>query len=167
MHLSISSPTPQKPAKKSNPGVTFFTTGYEQAEPVAFLRRLKAEGVQLVVDVRDMPLSRRKGFSKNQLQALLAGEGIDYKHLKPLGAPKVLRDRLHAGGSWWEYMKGYRKVLDREAAQLDALVELAQERRICLLCFERKPEECHRSLVAHEMEQRTTRGHVQVEHIRY
>ena len=167
MHLTISTPIPKKRAKKSNQSVTFFTTGYEQTEPVAFLRRLKAEGVELIVDVRDMPLSRRKGFSKNQLQALLAEEGIDYTHLKPLGAPKELRNRLHAGGSWWEYMKGYRKVLDRETAQLDALVELAQERRICLLCFERKPEECHRSLVAHEMEQRTARGNVRVEHIRY
>lgn len=114
-----------------------------------------------------MPLSRRKGFSKNQLQALLADEGIDYLHLKPLGAPKELRDRLRAGGSWWEYIKGYRKVLERETAQIDALIDLAQKRRICLLCFERKPEECHRSLVANEMVQRTAHNAVRVEHIRY
>jgi uncharacterized protein (DUF488 family) len=114
-----------------------------------------------------MPLSRRKGFSKNQLHALLAEEDIEYIHIKPLGAPKELRDRLRAGGSWWEYMKGYRSVLDRETAQLDVLVELARERRICLLCFERKPEECHRSLVAHEMEQRAAAADIRVEHIRY
>ncbi len=146
---------------------TFFTTGYEQSESEDFIRRLQANGVEMIVDVRDMPLSRKRGFSKNQLQARLAEADIEYRHVKPLGAPKEIRDPLRAGGSWWEYVKGYGRVLKNQTAEVDALIKLAREKRICLLCFERNPAECHRSLVAREMEQRGGNAPVQVEHIRY
>ena len=111
--------------------------------------------------------SSKRGFSKNQLQALLAEMDIEYLHVKPLGAPKEIRDPLRAGGSWWEYVKGYNQVLKKQSAEVDALIKLAREKRICLLCFERNPAECHRSLVAREMEQRAGASLVQVEHIRY
>lgn len=146
--------------------VTFFTIGYEQSEPHEFVRRLQSHGVQLVVDVRDMPLSRKRGFSKDQLQALLAEADIDYLHVKALGAPKELRDPLRAGGSWWQYVKGYEALLCTRTAEVESLCQLAGERRICLLCFERNPAECHRSLVAREMERRSA-GRASVEHIRY
>jgi uncharacterized protein (DUF488 family) len=146
---------------------TFFTAGYEQSEPEEFLRRLQANGVEMIVDVRDMPLSRKRGFSKNQLQELLAEVDIEYLHVKPLGAPKEIRDPVRAGGSWWEYVKGYTRVLRSQTAEIDALIKLSREKRICLLCFERNPAECHRSLVAREMEQRAKDSPVQVEHIRY
>ena len=146
---------------------TFFTAGYELSEPEEFLRRLQANGVEMIVDVRDMPLSRKRGFSKNQLQELLAGADIEYLHVKALGAPKEIRDPLRAGGSWWEYVKGYNRVLRSQAAEIDALIKLSREKHICLLCFERNPAECHRSLVAREMEQRAKDSPVRVEHIRY
>jgi hypothetical protein len=49
---------------------TFFTAGYEQSEPEIFLRRPQNHGVEIIVQMRDMPLSRKRCFSKNQLQAL-------------------------------------------------------------------------------------------------
>lgn len=146
---------------------TFFTIGYEQSEPAEFLRRLQSHGIELVVDVRDMPLSRKRGFSRNQLQALLAAVDIEYLHVKPLGAPKEIRDPLRAGGSWWEYVKGYEAVLRANQTEVDNLRRLAAEKRICLLCFERDPADCHRSLVAREMEQHAGERPLRVEHIRY
>jgi uncharacterized protein (DUF488 family) len=146
---------------------SFFTVGYEQSQPEPFLRRLQTTGIEMVVDVRDMPLSRKRGFSKNQLQALLAQADIEYLHVKALGAPKEIRDPLRAGGSWWDYIKGYERVLRKQTTEIDALIKLAREKRICLLCFERNPAECHRSLIAREMEQRANDSPVQVEHIRY
>jgi len=146
---------------------TFFTVGYEQSEPEQFLRRLQSNGVELIVDVRDVPLSRKRGFSKNQLQALLAEGDIEYLHLKPLGAPKEIRDPLRAGGSWWEYVKGYELVLRAQQAEVENLCRLAAQKRICLLCFERNPAECHRSLIARRMETRIHLGALRVEHIRY
>ncbi|MET0500504.1 MAG: DUF488 family protein [Candidatus Binatia bacterium] len=47
------------------------------------------------------------------------------------------------------------------------LIGIARERRICQLCFERKPEECHRSLVARDMEFCGNGANLKVEHIRY
>lgn len=145
----------------------FFTIGYEQNEPESFLKLLRDNRIDVVVDVRQMPLSRKKGFSKNQLRELLAGEGIDYVHMQTLGAPKTIRDRLHENGSWWEYVKGYEKVLADRGEDVLSLIDFAKGQRICLLCFERKPEECHRSLVAREMEKRGNGSNLRVEHIRY
>ena len=114
-----------------------------------------------------MPLSRKKGFSKNQLRELLAGEGIDYLHLKTLGAPKELRDRLRQNGSWSEYTQGYEKVLATQNHEIKTLINLARESQICLLCFERDPEVCHRSLVAEKIRMQENSHNFKVEHIRY
>ena len=146
---------------------SFFTVGYEQSDSPEFLRRLRSHRVDLVVDVRQLPLSRKKGFSKTPLRDLLAAEGIDYLHMKTLGAPKELRERRRQGCSWAEYVEEYEKVLAGRAGDIATLNQLACKRRICLLCFERKPEECHRSLVAQEMEKRGKRDHIRAKHIRY
>src|SRR5688572_14969696 len=74
-----------------------YTIGYAGAEPSAFLRTLQAAGVKLVLDIRAQPVSRKKGFSKNQLAALLASAGIAYRHLRGLGTPKAGRDAAKSG----------------------------------------------------------------------
>ena len=50
-------------------------------------RRCKAAGVERVIDVRALPLSRRPGFSKTPLRGALEEAGIEYVHLKALGTP--------------------------------------------------------------------------------
>ena len=62
-----------------------FTIGYEGTTMDAFLSTLREAGVEQVIDVRALPLSRRPGFSKNILAATLKNSGIDYIHLKALG----------------------------------------------------------------------------------
>jgi uncharacterized protein (DUF488 family) len=145
----------------------FFTIGYEQSSIRRFLSLLRSRDVEIVVDVRAIPLSRKPGFSKNQLGNSLERAGIEYRHVVNLGAPKRLREKLRAGGSWWEYIKGYNIVLQRELESVDELVTLAATRRICLLCFERDAKECHRSLIAAEMEKRSNGLKLRVEHIGY
>lgn len=143
----------------------FWTTGYEQTTPDRFMNLLAQNEVEVVVDVRKIPLSRKKGFSKNQLQDALSKGGIGYVHVEALGAPKEIRDRLHNGGTWWEYVQAYEKVLESQRTELLDLVELAFSRRTCLLCFERDPSACHRSLVAREMTRLGNGRHLQVCHI--
>ena len=146
----------------------FHTLGYEQSDVDAYIDRLVEHGVTVVVDVRDMPLSRKKGFSKNQLRELLEQAGIDYVHYRSLGAPKALRVELIDTGSWSNYARQYRgQVLRYRKAEVDELIELAGEETISLLCFERDPMECHRSLVAREMEKRAKDTNLIVEHIHY
>ena len=60
--------------------MTIFTIGYEGTTMDAFLAALKGAGVEQVIDVRALPLSRRPGFSKNSLAATLKDAGIGYVH---------------------------------------------------------------------------------------
>jgi len=92
----------------------FFTIGYEQSSIRRFLSLLRSHEVEIVIDVRQIPLSRKPGFSKYHLSTTLENAGIEYHHVVNLGAPKRLRERLHNGGSWWQYSKGYNLVLQRE-----------------------------------------------------
>lgn len=146
----------------------FHTLGYEQSDVQDYISRLEEHGVTVVVDVRDMPLSRKKGFSKNQLNTLLEEAGISYIHYRSLGAPKALRVELIETGRWSNYASKYRdQVLRHRKDEVDELVDLAREETISLLCFERDPMECHRSIVAREMEKRAKGFELSVKHIRY
>src|ERR1700710_1969290 len=64
------------------------TIGYEKTTWPAVLATLRAAGVAQVLDVRQLPLSRRPGFSKRQLASGLAEAGMGYVHLRALGTPR-------------------------------------------------------------------------------
>jgi len=125
-----------------------FTIGYEKATQPELIAALQAAGVRRLIDVRAVPLSRRPGFSKNILKNGLAEAGIDYVHLKALGTPAEGREAAR---------KGRHAELERiYAGQLElpeAIVagaemrELAAEKPSALLCYERDPSGCHRTLL--------------------
>lgn len=125
-----------------------FTIGYEGSVQADFIAALKSAGVERVIDVRAVPLSRKPGFSKNVLKASLAEEGIDYAHLKALGTPPDGRTAARAGKRA-ELERIYAAQLDQPEAIVAAaeMRELAAERPSALLCFERDPAICHRSLL--------------------
>lgn len=110
--------------------------------------RLKEAGVELLADVRAVPLSRRPGFSKNILATGLREAGIDYIGLKALGTPAEGREaaRKHDLARLRRIYSGQLE-LPEAMAQAAQLVHLAQERPTALLCFEREPACCHRSLL--------------------
>lgn len=125
-----------------------YTIGYEGTTMAAFIATLKAAGVEQIIDVRAVPLSRRPGFSKNILAASLKEAGISYVGLKALGTPKAGRDAAKKGD-----VKTLEAVYDAQLglpeAQVEAarMRELAAERPSALLCFERDPSHCHRTLL--------------------
>ena len=127
-----------------------FTIGYEGADLGSFLRRLKAERVSTLVDVRELPLSRRRGFSKNQLAALLKKHGIQYRHSRELGAPREIRYELRETGDYRTYFCRFNAYLKTQGAALDRLVDECVG-AVALMCFERDHKECHRSAVAREL----------------
>ena len=126
----------------------------------AFLGALHAAHVELVRQRRGVRGHEYAWANAARLQAALAGAGIDYRHHKELAPTTELRrlqyeedDRLGAGkrSRVWlapEYVERYtREILDR--VDLGAIVaELPLEAAAALLCVERDPEACHRSLVA-------------------
>jgi len=128
--------------------VRIFTIGYEGATVGEFLAALRAAGVERVVDVRALPLSRRPGFSKSPLRAALEDAGIDYVHLNALGTPSEGRTAARAGRHQ-DMARAYAGQLElpEAMAQGAQMIELARERPSALLCFEREPAHCHRSLL--------------------
>jgi uncharacterized protein (DUF488 family) len=126
------------------------TIGYEGTTLDAVLGTLQAAGVGLLVDVRAVASSRRPGFSKRQLAAGLDGVGIGYLHLRSLGTPAEGRQAARAGRHD-ELRRIYEAHLATASAR-EGLAELAGlvagGRQVCLLCFERQAEHCHRSMVA-------------------
>ena len=133
-----------------------FTIGYEQTPSKAVLDELESAGVKLLVDVRAVTSSRRPGFSKNQLAAGLDERGIAYVHLKGLGTPK--EGRLAArSGNYDVLQKVFAKHLKTPEARenLDELSELVKKAGpVCLLCYERNHEHCHRRWIAEIIEER-------------
>jgi uncharacterized protein (DUF488 family) len=125
-----------------------FTIGYEGATMAEFLAALQRAGVRRVIDVRALPLSRRPGFSKTPLSGSLAEAGIDYVHLKALGTPAEGRAAARAGRHA-ELQRIYAGQLElaEAIAQSAQMLALAQETPSALLCFERDPAECHRSML--------------------
>ena len=126
-----------------------YTIGYEGTDIDRFVATLKAVGIKVLADVRAVAMSRKKGFSKTALRSRLESEGIAYTHLVDLGDPKPGRDAARAG-RYDEFRTIYYEHLDGTASQaaLDELSEVVGQSPTCLLCFERLPEYCHRSIVA-------------------
>ena len=133
-----------------------FTIGYEQTPPKAVLDELEDAGVKLLVDVRAVASSRRPGFSKNQLAAGLDERGISYLHLRGLGTPKD--GRLAArSGDMKALERIYAKHLKTPQAkeELDELSSLVlKSGPVCILCYERDHEHCHRKWIAEIIEHR-------------
>jgi uncharacterized protein (DUF488 family) len=139
-----------------------LTIGYEGASVESFLQTLKAAGVTTLLDVRELPLSRRKGFSKNALAGILTAAGIDYQHERAFGAPRHIRHRLREDGDLARYFADFREYLATQRAVLDTLGK-AFSGAVALLCYERNPTECHRSVVAAALARRAKTA---VEHLR-
>lgn len=131
---------------------TIYTIGYEGTDIERFLATLRAVGVTLLIDVRAIALSRKKGFSKTALRERLNIEGILYRHLVQLGDPKPGREAARAGRIK-EFQKIYTKHLSSKESQecLKELAELALAQSVCLLCYERDPLHCHRSIVTAQL----------------
>jgi len=125
-----------------------FTIGYEGATVAEFIAALKKAGVERIIDVRALPLSRRPGFSKTPLRGALEEAGIDYVHLKALGTPSEGRTAARAGRHA-DMAQIYAGQLELPEAMVQSvqMLELAAEKPSALLCMEREPEHCHRSLL--------------------
>jgi uncharacterized protein (DUF488 family) len=128
-----------------------YTAGYEGRNIQDFLKHLDVHNIQRVVDVREIPLSRKKGFSKNSLQQLLAENDIDYVHIKALGSPTYLRKKVYQDKDFDYFFEKYGEYLETCEKELEELYEIINEKLSCLLCFEKEHTNCHRSAVANRV----------------
>jgi hypothetical protein len=124
------------------------SVGYERFKDNRdFAALLAAKGVDRLVDVRELPISRRRGYAKTALAGALAAAGIEYVHLRGLGNPKPYR-HLYKSGHVEEGRKLYKRYLLGERRDvLDQLVPLLREKRTVLMCLEHDAAACHRTVI--------------------
>ncbi len=133
-----------------------FTIGYEGSSLEDFLATLMLKDIEVLVDIRDVPLSRKKGFSKNILADALEQNNIEYVHLRGLGDPKEGRDAARSGDHD-KFLKIFTTHLNSEAAQIDLLkaTDIALNQKAVFLCYERDPICCHRNIVVKKLVKET------------
>jgi uncharacterized protein (DUF488 family) len=132
-----------------------LTIGYQGKPLDRLLTTLQEEGVDVLLDVRDVPWSRKPGFSKGQLSKALEAAGIRYRHVQELGTPAPLRRAFRESGDWQTIAAEYREYLGGQTEVLDQLVADHKEEKVCLLCFEADVNQCHRLAVAEALHART------------
>jgi uncharacterized protein (DUF488 family) len=128
--------------------IELMTIGYEGLSPQEFFAILNRCGVETLIDVRELPLSRKKGFSKNALSEEALRQGVGYLHVAALGCPKPIRHDYRENGDWAKYTDRFLKYLGTQEVVLSELAETIQRSRCCLLCFEEDYNFCHRKYVA-------------------
>jgi len=141
-----------------------LTIGHSTRTIEDFTDLVRAHGVQLVVEVRTVPRSRRNPqFNEDTLAASLTKSGIDYVQLKELGGLRhPMKDSQNLG---WRNLSfrgfaDYMQTPDFEAG-INELIRLARDRTVVIMCAEALPWRCHRSLIADALLVRE----IEVEHI--
>ena len=129
-----------------------FLTGYEKETIEQFLEKLENAGITTVIDIREIPLSRKNGFSKINLEKNLKERGVEYYHFPELGSPSTIRGKLKTTGNYLEFFRAYRKhARNEQVAVKDVLALIQKKKHSVLLCFERDCELCHRTILASEL----------------
>lgn len=131
--------------------VMVFTAGHSNGELHEFVQLLASSGIAELVDVRAYPGSRRNPqFNQDALSAALAGAEIRYrwagKHLG--GMRKASTSSPHTALP--PAMQGYAEHMQGEdfAGAAQHLRRLAGRASVAIMCAERDPAHCHRSLIA-------------------
>lgn len=125
-----------------------YTIGYEGFQPEVFVEYLQTVGIETVVDIRELPLSRKRGFSKCALAASLNKAKIEYLHIARLGCPKAIRHQYRQDRDWKSYTVKYLPYLSEQTDAVRELSAIATASRCVLMCFESDHTFCHRSYVA-------------------
>lgn len=138
-------------------GQMLFTIGYEGVSIEKYLNLLIQNDVRVLCDVRNNPLSRKFGFSKNNLQTYLSNIGIEYVHIPELGICSEKRKSLDSDSDYQNLFKDYKASLPKRREYLDRVLRLLQTKsRVALTCFEHEPSQCHRHVIRDHLKENYT-----------
>jgi uncharacterized protein (DUF488 family) len=154
-HLIISNTTNKKPKN------VVFSIGYEGKSLISFIEILLKNKIEQVIDVRDIPLSRKPGFSKKPLKNALKEVDIGYNNLKELGTDKKSRDKYKKTGKIGNLLKTYERQLLKKEDYLELLKVLIDYKVSAIMCFEDDYKKCHRQ----KLEDKLTDVGVRVKHL--
>lgn len=124
------------------------TIGYQGLSITDFFAILLENQVKTLIDVRELPLSRKPGFSKTALAKQASDLGLHYVHLGNLGCPREIRHEYREDNDWERYTRRFLAHLHTQKHEIENLLKIASMEMACLLCFEANPQRCHRCYVA-------------------
>jgi uncharacterized protein (DUF488 family) len=125
-----------KDVDKSKPKLKVWTIGHGSLSKDFFLSLLKKHRIDLLVDVRRFPTSKLEHFRRENLEKWLPKEGVEYIWLgEELGGYR---------------REGYEKHMETKVFKdgVRRLLDLARQRRTCIMCLETDPKHCHRRFIA-------------------
>jgi uncharacterized protein (DUF488 family) len=125
-----------------------YTIGYEKRQFADFINALLKFEVDVLVDIRAIPHSRNGDYAKRNLELRLKENGISYLLIKELGSPKELRKKVKSDGDYGYFFEKYNAYLDGKSEYIKRLIDIAEKKTICLLCYEADFNRCHRKTVA-------------------
>ncbi|MCX6317288.1 MAG: DUF488 domain-containing protein [Bacteroidetes bacterium] len=129
------------------------TIGYEGKDIVLFIQQLKDNQISILVDARIRAGGRKLDFCKKNLSLHLESNGIKYLHYRELGTPDYLMKEMKLKGHY--SMDAYAIHLDSKPEVLDKVIEETQGNNIAIMCFEKNYQECHRTVVATKIADKT------------
>jgi len=121
---------------------TIWTIGHSNRSVETFLELLKEHDIEVLVDVRSFPTSKVEHFKREEMEHWLPQHGVEYVWLgKELGG-------YRRGG----YKAHMRTKLFREG--IKKLLEMAELKRVCIMCMEPNPKYCHRRFISAYLERK-------------
>lgn len=133
-----------------------YTVGYEKLAVEELLDLLLRSGMQVLVDVRRNPLSRRYGFHGSTLRRLCGYVGVEYAHFPALGIASEERRDLSGVSSYEKLFQQYEATtLKDEGSKIDEVVKFMRTRAAAVMCAEADPCMCHRGRLANEVSRRS------------
>ena len=129
-----------------------YTIGSNGKSPKEFFEKLKAAGIELVIDVRLNNKSQLSGYAKggNDFLGYLLREvaGIKYIHDPYFAPTDEILDTYHKNHDWNLYVSKFNQVIASRDFKSHFEKKYSQYPKVCLLCVESTPDQCHRRLVA-------------------
>jgi len=144
--------------------MNLFTIGYEGRQIDEFVDLLRRFNISRIIDVREMPISRKNGFSKSSLREHLRAANIDYVHLKALGSPAALRHKLRYDRDYEYFFAEYHDYLSQNHEEINKIVQFVSDGNNCIMCFERSHEKCHRRVLVDRINDQNRNG-LKIRHI--
>ena len=127
---------------ESQASLTIWTIGHSNRSKEEFLNLLREHSIEVLADIRSFPTSKIEHFKKEKLEKWLPENGVEYVWLgKELGG-------YRKGG----YKRHMRTKLFREGVQ--KLLEIAKQKRTCMMCMEKNPKYCHRRFLSAHLERK-------------
>ena len=130
-----------------------YSLGYEGLSIDGFLDAVLKAGIQVVIDSRHNPISRKYGFSESTLADKCLDVGIRYHQFSAIGIPSKIRSQIQDRQALWDFYT--EEILAKNSEVLESIANICKSDPSVLICFERESKDCHRHIIARELSMRT------------